>query len=167
MTSIVQLEANRKNAQKSTGPKTPQGKSRAGRNALKHGILSKHLLLEDETAQEFDALLGGLQAALHPVGELEHVLVERIAITLWRQKRLVRAEAATIEFYRAAGDLARCVGSYLGDYALRAADLEPPDPEQITWCEKVIAEYGVLDSAARRNWRCWQRQAPLIFQQLI
>ena len=88
--------SNRKNAQKSTGPKTAPGKARVSQNAQRHGVLSQHLVLENENREEFDQLLAALQQELHPVGLVEQTLVERIAVSLWRQRRLVRAETADV-----------------------------------------------------------------------
>jgi hypothetical protein len=48
MGSDKQIRANRRNARKSTGPKTPEGKSVVSHNALKHGLLSQQILLPDE-----------------------------------------------------------------------------------------------------------------------
>lgn len=95
-----QREANLLNSRRSSGPRSAVGKAKASRNALKHGILGTHLLLADESADEFRLLLDGLQASLSPVGDLEVVLVERIAVTVWRQRRLVRAETAHVELNR-------------------------------------------------------------------
>ncbi len=53
MTSSAQAAANRRNAQNSTGPKTQQGKERARRNALRHGLAAEHVLLIDEDADDF------------------------------------------------------------------------------------------------------------------
>ncbi len=58
MTSPKKLNANRANAQASTGPKTARGKAVASGNATRHGILSCELLLPHENPAEFDALLG-------------------------------------------------------------------------------------------------------------
>ncbi|BCL86238.1 hypothetical protein ACNRD9_06690 [Ralstonia pseudosolanacearum] len=100
MTTMRQREANLLNSRRSSGPRSAVGKAKASRNALKHGILGTHLLLADESADEFRLLLDGLQASLSPVGDLEVVLVERIAVTVWRQRRLVRAETAHVELNR-------------------------------------------------------------------
>lgn len=81
---------------KPTGPRTPAGKARSAGNATRHGILSRELILPNEKREDFDALLGQLLAELRPYGTLESALVERIAIALWRQRRLVRAERAQI-----------------------------------------------------------------------
>jgi len=71
------LAANRANAQLSTGPRTPEGKARSSRNALKHGLLSSQILLEHESAEELEALREGLYEELQPIGALEETLVEK------------------------------------------------------------------------------------------
>ena len=88
--------SNRANAQLSTGPLTPAGKARSSQNALQHGLLSRKLLLPGESQLEFDALLCQLQSELDPVGTLELTFVERIAVGLWRQRRLISAESAAL-----------------------------------------------------------------------
>ena len=95
--SEIKRESNRKNATKSTGPKSTNGKKTASQNARRHGILSTHLVLEDESRDEFDLLLTTLQEEMEPVGLVEQTLVERVAVTIWRQRRLVRAETADVE----------------------------------------------------------------------
>ena len=87
--------ANRRNAQLSTGPKTEQGKDQSRRNALKHGILAEALLTTGgqgaEDPAEFDKLLFNLHTDLVPVGALEQMLVEKIAICHWRENQIGRA----------------------------------------------------------------------------
>lgn len=71
-------------------------------NAITHGILSTRLLLTDESADIYGRLRDDLERALKPVGMLELALVEKIAVALWKQRRMVAAEAAAIELARAA-----------------------------------------------------------------
>jgi hypothetical protein len=79
------IEANRRNAQKSTGPKTPVGKVISSWNSKRHGLLSKTLpTLYDVHKKRFNRLLASLQQDLEPVGTLEEVLVEKIAREYWR-----------------------------------------------------------------------------------
>ncbi len=87
-----QISANRRNAQRSTGPKTAQGKAAIRRNALKHGVLSREALLPDEDATALAELSKGVLGALQPVGELEICLVDRVITGLWRLRRLGRVE---------------------------------------------------------------------------
>ncbi len=89
------------------GPRTAAGKVRSSRNAIRHGILSAHLLLPDEDPAEYRLLLDSLFAEMQPVGTLEQALVERIAVALWRQRRLVRVESARIQKSRQPGAMER------------------------------------------------------------
>jgi hypothetical protein len=92
MTSEKQAEANRRNALKSTGPKTPEGKGAVSLNALKHGLLSRETLLPDEDEEALRDLGEHLREELQPVGELENLQVERIVSGYWRLRRLGRVE---------------------------------------------------------------------------
>jgi hypothetical protein len=75
-----------------TGPQTPQGKEQSKRNALKHDIFSKLVVLQGESRAEFASLLGGLREDLRPQGTLEEILVEKMATLLWRYRRFIIAE---------------------------------------------------------------------------
>ena len=93
MASRRQLEANRRNAQKSTGPKSEKGKSVTRFNALRHGLTSEEVLLPEEDKEAFNELHEGLEADLSPEGALENRLVDHIAVNLWRLKRVQKVEA--------------------------------------------------------------------------
>src|SRR5215212_1612403 len=101
MASKKQIQANRRNALKSTGPKTPEGKALARLNATKHGLLSQAVLLPGEDEDALKELAERLRAELQPVGEMESLLVERIIDAVWRLRRLSRVEAGifTWELY--------------------------------------------------------------------
>jgi hypothetical protein len=94
------LKANRENAKKSTGPKTPRGKAFSGRNALKHGLLAMDVLskapFQRENPQEFKRLVDDLREAYRPCGAAEELEVERIAKCRWRLDRAWRYENAEI-----------------------------------------------------------------------
>jgi hypothetical protein len=96
-TSDNKIEANRRNALRSTGPKTTEGKRRASRNALKHALLAKELLIDggdgQENAAELVDLFNRIWEDRQPVGALEEMLVEAIAVSYWRKRRAVRCEA--------------------------------------------------------------------------
>lgn len=81
-----------------TGQGTPKAIAHGGRsrlNAVKHGIFAGGVL-ERESLKEYRELWRRLADSLQPVGELEKILVEKLAMTLWRYRRLLRAEAAEI-----------------------------------------------------------------------
>ena len=70
MTSEKQIEANRQNARKSTGPRTPEGKAAVRLNALRHGLCSEEILLPGEDEEALRELDEYLRAELQPVGEI-------------------------------------------------------------------------------------------------
>lgn len=98
--SPAQLEANRCNAQRSTGPATPEGKAASSMNALKHGIRSSDVVIRGRCLQEdhheFETLHERLWDDLKPVGALEEILVDQIATTHWRLRRALKAESGEI-----------------------------------------------------------------------
>jgi hypothetical protein len=100
MTSDKQIDANRQNALRSTGPKTPEGKDAVRLNALKHGLLSKETLLPGEDEEALRELGERLRNELQPVGELENLLVDRIIASYWRLSRLGRVEAGIFAWER-------------------------------------------------------------------
>ena len=97
-TSPARIEANRRNARCSTGPRTPAGKLVASGNALRHGLLSQGPLVRDEDSTEFEAFRQAMHAQLQPLGPLEEVLVERIIGTAWRLGRVARIEAGLLDW---------------------------------------------------------------------
>ena len=93
LSNLVPSRASRSTA----GPRTPQGKERSKRNAVKHGIFSQVALLKGESRAEYDALLNGLRENLQPEGMLEEILVEKLAISVWDYRRLMIAKTAEIQ----------------------------------------------------------------------
>ena len=102
MMSRKQLEANRANAKRSTGPKSDAGKTRSRMNALKHGFSTQEKVLEGEDADQFDALRAQLEAEFDPNSVIERELVDRLAVLLWRLRRVPVVEAALIHARRGA-----------------------------------------------------------------
>lgn len=100
MSSEKQEQANARNAQLSTGPISPEGKAAVARNAVKHGIFAKDLVIAAgdgrENEFEYQKLLADLKRDLAPMGRMEMLLVEKIAVNYWRLRRLVRYETGEI-----------------------------------------------------------------------
>jgi len=94
------IQANRRNALRSTGPKTAQGKRTVARNAIKHGFLAREVVITagdgEEDMEEFHALVERLWESYEPVGVVEESLVQTIATCLWRKARVIRAENGEI-----------------------------------------------------------------------
>jgi hypothetical protein len=95
--SPAQIEASHRNDARSRGPVTAEGKARASRNALKHGLAAlHHVPVEGEDAAELVGLTGRLLAELAPESELEVRLVRHMAIAFWKGERAERMEATLI-----------------------------------------------------------------------
>ncbi len=98
--SHAQIEANRRNAQHSTGPKTSQGKAVSSMNAVKYGILARQLIVQGEYVQEspeeFQSFWTEYHEQLAPVGPLEEMLVDQIVAMNWRLRRVRAAESGEI-----------------------------------------------------------------------
>jgi hypothetical protein len=130
MTSEKQAQANRRNALKSTGPKTPEGKVAVRLNANKHGRRSQEVLLPGEDEEALKELDENLRAELQPLGELENLLVDGIIAAHWRLRRLRRVEAGIFawELY---GELAERAQQEAHTYEWSVLDALG-SPEQIT-----------------------------------
>ena len=83
-----QLDANRRNAQLSTGPRTPEGRAAVGHNALRHGLTAETAVLPNENPEEFQELLDAFLAEYQPVGPTETLLVEQMTMAAWRLRRM-------------------------------------------------------------------------------
>ena len=88
MATRKQRAANRRNAQLSTGPKTPEGKAAVRLNALKHGLTAENAVIDAEDVQDFDQLRREFEDHLQPAGPVEIALVQQIVISQWRLVRL-------------------------------------------------------------------------------
>jgi len=93
MRTPAKTRANRSNALKSTGPRTREGKAVVAWNAVKHGLLSREVLLPEENRAAFRALATGLWEYLQPVGTLECLLADRVVAAAWRLRRVHVIEA--------------------------------------------------------------------------
>ena len=165
-TTEHRLAANRANALHSTGPVTAGGKATASRNATRHGLLSGKLFLEDEDPSEFQIMFGDLWRSLNPVGALEDSLVERVAVTLWRQRRLVHAETASLSLARQPRRIATGTSSELGSTfgsEITHESLQAVEEKRVEWSGKIIAEIEGLEQIDLRS---LEQSAPGVFGQL-
>src|SRR6185437_8690496 len=104
MASPEQIAANRRNAQKSTGPKDT---SQTRFNGMKHGLCSPHVALPGEDPAQFDAWRGALHGEWQPVTFTRALLVDRMAIAAWKMTRATRMERAWT--YEVAADVGQGV----------------------------------------------------------
>ncbi len=129
--SQKQLLANQANAQKSTGPKTNQGKAASSQNAVKHGLYSNDIIVNSphlkEDPAEYESLLSSIHEELKPQTLLQEHLVRKIANALWRSRRIINAETAQIN---------RQIGHINGKFIYvtgfgHVADLDDPENDDI------------------------------------
>ena len=98
MSSLKQIEANRRNALKSTGPTTPEGKARSCRNAVRHGLTAETVIAALEDAEDYQAFEAAVIADYDVESAVERELVLRLASVLWRLRRATGIETALFEF---------------------------------------------------------------------
>lgn len=137
-TTTKQITVKQQNAQKSSGPKSADGKAVASRNATRHGLLSARLHLQDEKPQEFQQLYDELTTTFNPSGILVMVLSKLNGILN--------------------------IASYSPN-ALTEADIEPFDkelakarqrPKNIALFNNAFAEQGILTDKYRESFERYQ-----------
>jgi len=133
MASQKQIAANRANAQKSTGPSTPEGRAAVRLNGVKHGLTAGTLILPGEQQSDFDTLLDSLETEHAPATPTEAMLVRQMAMAAWRLRRLHQVEAAV--------------------YTVRLMDLDEDMQDDYSPKLEPIERlaYVVIDDARRRS----------------
>jgi hypothetical protein len=97
MISYRQIEANRRNALKSSGPKTEAGKQVSRRNAVRHGLTAETVLSALEDAEDYKAFEAAITADYDAQSAVERELVLRLASILWRLRRATTMETGLFE----------------------------------------------------------------------
>ena len=97
MTSFRQIEANRRNARKSTGPNTEEGKRRSRCNAVRHGLTAETVIAALEDAEDYKAFEAAITADYDAQSAVERELVLRLASLLWRLRRATTMETGLFE----------------------------------------------------------------------
>src|SRR5690349_13412979 len=93
MTSFRQIEANRRNAQLSTGPVTEEGKKKSRQNAVRHGLTAETVIDALEDAEDYAAFELAVAADYDAQSAVERELVLRLASVLWRLRRATAIES--------------------------------------------------------------------------
>jgi hypothetical protein len=93
MATAAQITANRANAQKSTGPRTAEGKTASSMNALKHGIDAVSTVIPGEDPEAYQRLVDEYYRDLRPAAALERFQVDTLIRSDWQRRRLKRIEA--------------------------------------------------------------------------
>src|SRR4051795_11698936 len=97
MTTFKQIEANRRNARRSTGPITEDGKLQSRRNAVRHGLTAETVIGAFEDAEDYKAFEAAITADYDAQTAVERELVLRLASLLWRLRRATAIETQLFE----------------------------------------------------------------------
>ena len=150
MTSLRQIESNRRNAQRSTGPKTQGGKARASQNAVRHGLTAETVIGPLEDPADYRAFEQAVTTAYDAETAVERELVLRLASLLWRLRRATSVETGLLRI----------------QYEANTAP-DPALPGEV--CEVIEIFQSGRDSNGRELARCFLRLADLdngIFERL-
>jgi len=142
MATEAQILANRRNSQKSTGPRSWQGKITISQNAIKHGLTVRQDIISSESQADFELYRDQMLSELDPASPMESMLAERIISLSWRLKRAGRMQNQAIDAMNADGKsnpLARFAQSIF----LKGTD-RPQDGVSVSAVRHPQAEDGEL-----------------------
>jgi hypothetical protein len=127
MSSLRQIQANRLNALKSTGPKTAEGKERSRCNAIRHGLTAETVIVGFEDAGDYEAFEGSVIADYDARSAVERELVLRLASVLWRLRRATGIETSLFESAIKQSGQLEVFNRATADLLLSQLFLEPKD----------------------------------------
>ena len=152
MASEAQIRANQQNAQRSTGPKTPEGKEQSRKNALKHGLTGAGVVLPEADAAEVERRAVAFAEELLAVGEVEKALARLAALNSVRAERGANQRTAALservrkvnaEFVAPEG-ASEAEAAQLRDEACRRAMFDPSKEAELARKYEAAAERGFL-----------------------
>src|ERR1700751_3357401 len=97
MSSIRRILSSKSNGALSKGPVNPEGKQRSSRNAVRHGLLARHVVMRDESPECFEELLHDHLDRLKPADGVESGMVEEMVASYWRLRRAWAIETRLLE----------------------------------------------------------------------
>ena len=150
MATPAQITANRANAQKSTGPRSAEGKSASRFNALKHGIDAASIVIPGEDSADYDSLAADYHRDFRPQSPSELFHVEAMLRADWQTRRLQRVEA---DLYRTV--LAECPGASVATALLS----DSPAAKLLARVQRQLAAFERAWYRARTELRRARQQA--------
>ena len=170
MTSYRQIEANRRNALKSTGPKTEAGKQVSRCNAIRHGLTAETVISTLEDAEDYHAFEAAITADYDAQSAVERELVLRLASILWRLRRATTMETGLFEIqaqqlhdYRQSRQLLSHSGEVIPTMFRRAESASDDEPSVSAVSNiEMLSDTGMkADATAVELARCFLRLANL------
>ncbi len=161
MTSLRQLEANRRNALKSTGPRTENGKLNSRQNAVRHGLTAETVVVGIEDVSDYKSFEEAVILDYDAQSAVERELVLRLASLLWRLRRATAIETSLLQLVSDTNEpeLAE-LDDVIGDFATVSRS-----QEQIARCFLRVAnlENGVFDRLNRYEAALWRQVGQTLF----
>ncbi len=179
MSSLKQIAANRRNALKSTGPTTPEGKERSRSNAVRHGLTAETVIADLEDAEDYKAFEAAINTDYDAQTAVERELVLRLASVLWRLRRATGIESGIFESVQDA--TAQSKASSSGDdssgtakrfYVVGASRMQDDDSQCGLEIKSTIAHRFLmlaelptfpLDRLSRYEHLLWRQASQLVF----
>lgn len=164
MTSWKQIDANRRNALRSTGPTSVEGKQRSRMNAYRHGLTAETVIRGLEDADDYEAFQAAVISDYDAETAVERELVLRLASLLWRLRRVSWLETALFEII-AAKDMDICLAPRTGPGpATEAAlDRENRPPLVKAFLRLMELPTAALDRLSRYEYMLWRQARQTLF----
>ena len=184
MSSLKQIEANRRDTLKSTGPTTPEGKRRSRCTAVRHGLTAETVIAALEDSEDYEAFEAAVISDYDAESAVERELVLRLASVLWRLRRATGIETALFESVTGASrkhehrlsrenlgeaaDLAERTRIFLGAGESNAAEgneLGSNSKKDIADCFLRLADLptSALDRLSRYEHMLWRQARQIVF----
>jgi hypothetical protein len=147
MATDRQIQANRKNAQKCTGPRTEKGRATSSQNALKTGLDAKSEVLRFESRPDYEALIAEFYTRYHPTVPEDRALVDMLIRSEWLTRRYTSIDTAIWEH-----EFFRSGETSLGATFLKSQDAFERVGRRINWAQRnyQLALKQLLDIRAKR-----------------
>jgi hypothetical protein len=178
MTSWRQFEANRRNALKSTGPRTPDGKRVSRRNAIRHGLTAETVIHELEDTEDYRGFEAAIILDYDAQTAVERELVLRLASLLWRLRRIISIETDLLQIQAEImrdrrskfGPVCKDVQDQTTEHMRDECDepnrcLGPLSAREVTYCFLRLGNLdgGAFERLGRYNAALWKQTAQTLF----
>jgi hypothetical protein len=169
MTSLRQIESNRRNAQRSTGPKTPSGKARSSQNAVRQGLTAETVIGPLEDPADYRAFELAVTTGYDAETTVERELVLRLASLLWRLRRATSVETSLLQIQCEANTASDAESSKLPGEVCEVIDIFQSGRDargrELARCFLGLADLdtGIFERLGRYEAALWRQVRQTIF----
>lgn len=163
MTSLRQIQANRRNALKSTGPTTPEGKQRSRCNAMRHGLTAETVVAVLENSEDYEAFEAAVISDYDAETAVERELVLRLASTLWRLRRATGIETAMFDSVSADSRLLFRATKQSDERPEKVVGFEPKNAMADSFLRLAALPTFALDRLNRYEYILWRQARQIVF----